>query len=78
MDYITLQQLKSRGIIAEKYNVAMGLIKDIRSLVTQYEKNINISLEEAEDLYDVSEANMDAAHGVLGTVKDKLQHHLDK
>ena len=78
MDYITIQQLKSRGVLAEKYNVAMGLIKDIRSLVTQYEKNINISLEEAEDLYDVSEANMDAAHGVLGMVKDELQQQLDK
>ena len=78
MDYITIQQLKNRGVLAEKYNVAMRLIKDIRSLVTQYEKNINISLEEAEDLYDVSEANMDAAHGVLGMVKDKLQQQLDK
>ena len=78
MDYITIQQLKNRGVLAEKYNVAMGLIKDIRSLVTQYEKNINISLEEAEDLYDVSEANMDAAHGVLGMVKDELQQQLDK
>ena len=78
MDYITIQQLKSRGVLAEKYNVAMGLIKDIRSLVTQYEKNINISLEEAEDLYDVSEANMDAAHVTLRVVKDKLTKHLDK
>ena len=77
MDYITIQQLKNRGVLAEKYNTAMGLIKDIRSLVTQYEKNINISLEEAEDLYDVSEANMDAAHGVLGMVKDELQQQLD-
>lgn len=78
MDYITIRQLKDRGIIAEKYNVAMDLIQDIRSLVSQHEKNINISLEEAEDLYDVSEANMDAAHVTLSTVKDTLQQSLDK
>ena len=78
MDDITIKQLKDRGIIAEKYNVAMDLIQDIRSLVSQHEKNINISLEEAEDLYDVSEANMDAAHVTLCMVKDTLQHSLDK
>lgn len=78
MDYITIKQLKSRGIIAEKYNIAIDIIKDIRSLISRHEKNINISLEEAEDLYDVSEANIDAAHVTLCTVKDMLQQSLDK
>lgn len=78
MDYIDIQQLKARGALADKYNMAISLIEDIRSTLSLYEQDINTSLEEAEDLYIVSEAiasreaNINAALEGLGNAQHTL------
>ena len=78
MDYITLQELKTRGDLAELYNTAMDMIRDIRSQLIHYEQHINNSLEEAENLYVVSEANINAALDGLRTANNTLEIYKHK
>ena len=78
MDHILLKDLKKRGELADKYNTGIKLIRDIRSQLTQYERHINNSLEEAEDLYVVSEANMNAALDGLRTANNTLEVYKHK
>ena len=73
MDYIRLQELKQRGDLAETYNTAMELIRKIKSQIAHYDKHINNSLEEAEDLYVVSEANINAALDGLRSAYNTLE-----
>ena len=78
MDYTTLKHLKERSDIAELYNTASDMIKNIRSQLNQYEEHINNSLEEAEDLYVVSEANINAALDGLRTANNTFEIYRHK
>ena len=78
MDHILFKELKKRGELADKYNTAMDMIHNIRSQLNQYEKHINNSLEEAENLYVVSEANMNAALDGLRTANNTLEIYTHK
>ena len=72
MDILDINKLKKRNALGVKYNTAIDLINQTRNILDQYEHTLNTSLE-AEDLYVVSEANINAAleglrkaHNTLG------------
>ena len=61
MDILDIKELKKRNALGVKYNTAIDMITQTRNLLDQYEHTLNTSLEEAENLYVVCEANIDAA-----------------
>ena len=73
MDYTTLKHLQERGSIAEKYNIGTELINNIKQLLSKYQKTFNNSLEEADELKIVSEANMNAAIEGLTKARNTLE-----
>ena len=73
MDNTTLNELKERGSIADKYNTATNLIQQIKILILQYEQTLESSLEEAETNHVVREANMNASLEGLRNVKNSLE-----
>ena len=73
MDILDIKELKKRNALGVKYNTAIDLITQTRNLLNQYEHTLNTSLEEAENLYVVSEANIDAALEGLRTAHNTLK-----
>ena len=74
MDYTTLKELQERGSIADKYNTATNLIQQIKILLLRYEQLLESSLEEAETVHTVSEANMNACLEGLRNAKNTLDN----
>ena len=73
MDILDINEFKKRTELGVKYNTAIDLITQTRNLLNQYEHTLNTSLEEAENLYVVSEANIDAALEGLRTAHNTLK-----
>ena len=73
MDILDINEFKKRNALGVKYNTAIDMITQTRNLLDQYEHTLNTSLEEAENLYVVSEANIDAALEGLRTAHNTLK-----
>ena len=72
MDYITLEQLQTRGSFAAKYNTATRFLEEIKRELDLYETSINNILDDTDEDHDARDQRIDAAVEVLKNTLEQL------